>query len=88
MTDKVQAQTATGFGPNNLRITDVADKVRIEFDPRVIIGRFNPSKKAIEEDRPGNPKVCSTGSYRTLDVAGVRVMLHVIGPAGSTPAAE
>lgn len=70
------------FGAGNLLVDDTTDKVTITFDPRVIIGRFNPSAKALSDGRPGNPKVASTGSYRTLDISGVRVMLHVIGPAG------
>lgn len=71
------------FGAANLLVEDASDKVTITFDPRVVIGRFNPSAKALAEGRSGNPKCASTGSYRTLDISGVRVMLHVIGPAGS-----
>lgn len=67
------------FGPGNLLVEDTPEKVTITFDPRVVIGRFNPSKKAIEDGREGNPKVASTGSYRPLDISGVKVMLHVIG---------
>ena len=67
------------FGPGNLMINDTAEVVTITFDPRRIIGAFNPSAKAREEGRDGNPKVASTGSYRFLDVSGVRLMLHVIG---------
>ncbi len=70
------------YGVGNLLVTDAPDRVTITFDPRCVIGRFNPSKKAIEEGRSGNPKVASTGSYRTLDISGVKVMLHVIGPVG------
>lgn len=66
MADKTQKQT---FGPNNLTIEETPDKVVIQFDPSRVIGQF----------KTGNPKVASTGSYRTLDVSGVRVMLHVIG---------
>jgi hypothetical protein len=67
---KGQGTTKPGaFGPNNLRIIDGADKVQIEFDPSRVIGQF----------KSGNPQVCSTGSYRTLDVSGVKIMLHVIG---------
>ena len=73
----------SAFGTNNLKVEDTPDNVTIQFDPRVIIGRFNPSKKAVEEGRFGNPKVASTGSYRTLDISGVRVMLHVIGRSDS-----
>lgn len=69
MTTEAKATKAGTFGAGNLLITDGADKVQIEFDPRQIIGKFSS----------GNPKVCSTGSYRTLDLCGVRVMLHVIG---------
>lgn len=69
------------FGANNLLIEDSSDKVTITFNPQEIIGRFNPSAKALSDGRPGNPKVCSTGSYRTLDISGVKVMLHVIGVA-------
>jgi hypothetical protein len=82
---KTETQTETQtFGPNNLRITDGTDKVQIEFDPKRIIGAFNPSKKALEADEnaKGNPRVCSTGSYRILDISGVKVMLHVIGRSG------
>ena len=72
-------KNAPQFGAGNLKVSDTPDKVTIEFDPATIIGRFNPSAKALSDGRPGNPKVCSTGSYRTLDISGVRVMLHVIG---------
>lgn len=61
-----QAET---FGANNMAITEEADKVTIQFDPARIIGEF----------KSGNPRVCSTGSYRTLDASGVKIMLHVIG---------
>jgi len=62
---------AGAFGANNLLIQDEADQVTLTFDPRTIVGEF----------KKGNPKVCSTGSYRTLDISGVRLMLHVIGKA-------
>ncbi len=71
------------FGAANLLIEDTPEKVTITFDPRTIIGQFNPSPKAQADGRPGNPKVASTGSYRTLDISGVRLMLHVIGRANS-----
>ncbi len=74
-TTKAQSE----YGVGNLKIEDGADNVTIQFDPRCVIGLFEPGKKAREEGRPGNPKCCSTGSFRTLDVSGVRVMLHVIG---------
>ncbi len=63
------------FGPGNLLVNDTPEVVTITFDPRRIIGAF----KSKSGDRPGNPKVVSTGSYRTLDISGVRLMLHVIG---------
>lgn len=79
-----QAETLeSAYGAGNLLIEDTPEKVTITFDPRVVIGRFNPSAKALEDGRPGNPKVASTRSYRPLDVSGVRVMCHVIGRAGS-----
>lgn len=67
------------YGAGNLLIEDTSEKVTITFDPRVIIGRFNPSAKAQADGRDGNPKVASTRSFRTLDISGVRLMLHVIG---------
>lgn len=80
MADKSTKQSPISkFGAGNLQVEDTPENVTIQFDPRIIIGRFNPSKKALEEGRSGNLKVASTGSYRTLDVSGVRVMLHVIG---------
>lgn len=68
MADKKNAGSRT-YGVGNLAIEDTPDKVSLTFDPREIIGQF----------KSGNPQVCSTGSYRTLDVSGVKVMLHVIG---------
>lgn len=82
MSDKNKVSESK-FGANNLLVEDTTDKVTITFDPRVVIGRFNPSVKAREENRSGNPKVASTGSYRTLDISGVRLMLHVIGSSES-----
>ena len=76
---KSQERPVSAFGAGNLKVEDTPDKVTIAFDPRVIIGRFKPSAKAAQEGRSGSPKVASTGSYRTLDISGVRVMLHVIG---------
>lgn len=61
--------TESVFGPNNLKVTETAEKVTVEFDPRVLIGTF----------KTGNPKVASTNSYRPLDLSGCRLMLHVIG---------
>jgi len=61
--------TATMFGPGNLKITEGENKVTIEFDPSRVIGKFES----------GRPQCCSTGDYRTLTLAGVKVMLHVIG---------
>jgi len=63
------AAAVNTFGAGNLRIDDGPDNVTIQFDPTVVIGEF----------KSGNPKVCSTGAYRTLDCSGVRIMLHVIG---------
>ncbi len=68
------ADTATAtppetFGVGNLLIQDGVEEVTVKFDPQRIIGEF----------KSGNPKVCSTGAYRILDVSGVRMMLHVIG---------
>lgn len=86
MADKNTKQTGgpkSEFGVGNLKIEDTPESVTIQFDPRVVIGHFNPSKKAVEEGRLGNPKVASTGSYRTLDISGVRIMLHVIGRSDS-----
>lgn len=77
--NETTAKTAAKYGAGNLRIAETEDSVTIEFDPNQIIGRFKPSGKALADGRPGNPKVCSTGSFRTLDISGVRVMLHVIG---------
>lgn len=81
------------YGAGNLLVDDTPEKVTITFDPRVIIGRFNPSAKLLAAFRgdetgkvaepQGNPKVASTGSYRILDISGVRVMLHVIGRSDS-----
>jgi hypothetical protein len=79
MTDKTQksgtdnaVKTPELFGPNNLAIVDGPETVTMSFDPRRIIGQF----------KSGNPQVCSTGAYRTLDISGVRVMIHVIGRKG------
>ena len=92
---KQQERPVSAFGAGNLKVEDTPDNVTIQFDPRVIIGRFNPPKGAVaawkeslDTDNPlpepiGNPKTASTGSYRTLDISGVRVMLHVIGRSDS-----
>jgi len=68
-----------GFGVANLKITEETNAVTIQFDPETIIGAFKEKLLKDGSVRPGNPKVCSTGSYRTLDVSGVKIMLHVIG---------
>ncbi len=71
------------YGANNLLIADTPECVTITFDPRVIIGQFKPSARAAAGGSAGNPKVASTKGFRTLDISGVRVMLHVIGQQGS-----
>ena len=65
-----KATDVNQFGANNLRITETEESVTVEFDPRVIVGEF----------KTGSSKVCSTGSYRALDISGARIMLHVMGP--------
>ena len=72
MTDKASKVQEQTFGAGNLKIEDGTDKVTIQFDPARVIGQF----------KSGNPQVCSTGSYRLLDVSGVKIMLHVIGRSG------
>ncbi len=79
MANATKDKVSSKFGAGNLRIDETPEMVTIQFDPRITIGRFKPSAKAIEAGNDGNPKVASTGSYRTLDESGCRVMLHVIG---------
>lgn len=58
----------SAFGPSNLLVTETAERVTVEFDPRQVIGTF----------KSGKPKVCSTESFQRLGVGG-KMMLHVIG---------
>lgn len=69
MPSKTTSEEVVTYGAGNLKIEETEACVTIQFDPRRIIGEF----------KSGNPKVCSTGAYRPLDLPGTRFMLHVIG---------